>query len=491
MAVPHKSCHDPEMPIEPFPSGSDDATQGPKLRIRSVAGSQFPLQVIQRNGLPEVSLTVFGTEMLTMLSSGSAYGYLREVVLFANWAGEDNVSTTHQWRVMGEPREVRNLIREYLMKVGECRIVRRPDTLGIRVSYVNTTNGTRINVRLLLAALKRLYEILADRGLYPFPNPLIDGEATSAITDFRRGQRTIVQEVLGRLPMPLSSGVDAPPANLRLSANYFRLVNREWQPQSIDDPEFPGRIYNAGCEYGWSLREICVARTLLESGARISEVFDLTAADWAVSGFRNQFSASNKGSFDQRVKVLQISNPTAKLYRRYFDECRPATAAERITVAKLGRIQRQDPQKLAGIPIFLTARRTPMTARLFRDHYWKPALTAAGIEADPHTCRHWFVTNALRHIEETAEGESDLVRRKQELIQYMAWRSGERTMNAYEHVQRGRSFALRMHAIHREMEKRERHTAEALARGGDVPIAPTEQPFNHELAFLLGDDHDD
>jgi hypothetical protein len=132
-----------------------------------------------------------------------------------------------------------------------------------------------------------------------------------------------------------------------------------------------------------------------------------------------------------------------------------------------------------------------MTARLFRDHYWKPALTAAGIEADPHTCRHWFVTNALRHIEETAEGESDLVRRKQELIQYMAWRSGERTMNAYEHVQRGRSFALRMHAIHREMEKRERHTAEALARGGDVPIAPTEQPFNHELAFLLGDDHDD
>ena len=146
------------MPIEPFPSGSDDATQGPKLRIRSVAGDQFPLQVIQRNGLPEVSLTVFGTEMLTMLSSGSAYGYLREVVLFANWAGEDNVSTTHQWRVMGEPREVRNPIREYLMKVGECRIVRRPDTLGIRVSYVNTTNGTRINVRLLLAALKRLYE---------------------------------------------------------------------------------------------------------------------------------------------------------------------------------------------------------------------------------------------------------------------------------------------------------------------------------------------
>ncbi len=474
------------MLLQSSPAGSADSeSERTKLRIRTVPGSRFPLQVIQSNGLPEVSLTMFGTEMLTMLSASSAYGYLREVVLFANWAGEDSVAAAHQWRVLGEPREVRNLVREYLTKVGECRIARRPDTLGVRVSYINATSGTRINVRLLLAALKQLYEILGDRGLYPFPHPLIHAEATQAIAELRQGQRAIMRELLGRPPMPPSSGVDPPPADLRLSANYFRLVNREWEPRSIDDPAFPSRIYEAGRAHGWSLREMCVARTLLESGARISEVFDLTAADWAVSGFRNQFSASNKGSFGQRVKVLQISNPTAKLYRRYFDECRPTTAEERMTVTKLGRIYREDSQQLAGIRIFLTARNTPMTARLFRDHYWKPALTAAGIEADPHTCRHWFVTNALRHIEETATDDADLARHKQELIQYMAWRSGERTMNAYEHVQRGRSFAVRMHAIHREMEKRAAHE---LARGGTVPVSATAPSTNHELAFLLGDE---
>jgi len=162
-----------------------------------------------------------------------------------------------------------------------------------------------------------------------------------------------------------------------------------------------------------------------------------------------------------------------------------------MTVARLGRIHREDSQQLAGIRIFLTARKTPMTARLFRDHYWKPALTAAGIEADPHTCRHWFVTNALRHIEETATGDADLARHKQELIQYMAWRSGERTMNAYEHVQRGRSFAVRMQAIHREMEKRERNTSQEMARGGNCSLSVTSPSINHELAFLLGDDDDD
>jgi hypothetical protein len=91
------------MPFERCPAGSEDLeSERTKLRIRSEPGSKFPLQVIQSNGLPEVSLTIFGSEMLTMLSSSSAYTYLREVVLFANWAGEDGVAAAHQWRVLGE-----------------------------------------------------------------------------------------------------------------------------------------------------------------------------------------------------------------------------------------------------------------------------------------------------------------------------------------------------------------------------------------------------
>ena len=224
------------------PEFCDSERNRKKLQIRSVPGSRFPLQVIQANGLPEMQLTMFANEMLTMLSERSAYVYLRETVLFANWAGRDSVSDAHQWRIYGESREVRNLLHEYLTKVGECRIARRPDTLGVRASYINTTSGTRINVRLLLAALKKFYEILSDCKLYPFPNPLVHGDASRAIAEFHRGQRTAVHAVLGRFPMPSSSGVDESPKNIRLSENYFRLVNREWQPRSINDPEFPSRI---------------------------------------------------------------------------------------------------------------------------------------------------------------------------------------------------------------------------------------------------------
>jgi site-specific recombinase XerD len=234
-------------------------------------------------------------------------------------------------------------------------------------------------------------------------------------------------------------------------------------------------------------------RTLFESGARVSEVFDLTAADWSTSGFTNRFLARNKGSHGCRVKTIIISSPTAKLYRRYFDDPvdgRAAYAKEPVTFGNLALIQRRDPERLATTRIFLTVRGTPLTARLFRDHYWKPALKAGGIDADPHLGRHWFVTNALRQIERAAKSEADLARRKQELIQYMAWRSGERTLKAYEHVQRGDTFARHLRSIHIAMNRRERQSEKQSADQRTQPPVETGL-FDQDLAFLLGDDHDD
>ena len=74
----------------------------------------------------------------------------------------------------------------------------------------------------------------------------------------------------------------------------------------------------------------------------------------------------------------------------------------------------------------------------------------------------------MRHIEQAATGEADMARHKQELIQYMAWRSGERTLKAYEHLERGRSFAMRLQAIHREMRRREQRTAKELAKDPEL-----------------------
>lgn len=464
-------------------------------RLHCIFGieGEFPIQVVRGDGLPEVALTIFANDLRRSLADGSVRGYIRELLVFANWTLRDSVAAVNRWQLYGEPREVRNLLREYLTVVGECRITQRPDTLGLRVTYVNVTDQTKINARLLLASLKKLYDVLIDRGFYSFANPLVHEDAAQALAEFRRGERQAVRAATGRNPMPAVSGIDEPSGNLRLSQNYFRLVNREWQPKSIDDPNFPSHVYAAGQQVGWSVRELCVVHTLFESGARISEIFDLTAADWSTSHFMNRFLARNKGSHGCRVKTLVVSNPTAKLYRRYFDddtEGRCALDSGRLTVAGLSSMLRSAPAKLHEIRIYLTARGSPMTAKLFRDHYWKPALKRAGIDADPHLCRHWFVTNALRHIEAIAKTEAELSRHKEELIQYMAWRSGERTLKAYEHVQRGASFARRLRKIHETMHRRERRPGQHII----TPSAPDPVESNvldQDLAYLLGEDDDD
>jgi site-specific recombinase XerD len=466
--------------------------------VRAVYGGtgEFAVHVVRENGLPDLALTVFANELCRTLSASSVRGYLREIVAFVNWCATDSVTKARGWQWQAEPSQVRHAIRQYLTVAAECRISIRPDTLGVKASYINASAGTRINVGLLLVALKKLYDVLHDHGLYPFANPLVHEAARQTMDVVRRQQREAMRAATGRAPMPPISGVDAPPSDFRLSENYFRLVRTQWQPRSIDDPDFPRAVYAAGQAYGWSLREQCITRTLFESGARVSEVVALTAGDWAVSQFLNRFRACNKGSHGRRVKMLVVSHQTATLYRRYFDDAqhgRCAVDPERLTCRELIHLARRSPARLDQVPIYLTKRGTSMTAKLFRDHYWTPALRAAGLDADPHLARHWFVTNALRHVERGARDDAALARRKQELIQYMAWRSGEQTLRAYEHVERSNSFQRRLHVIHQTMQRRERLAARpaAPAGAGSDPARGRRDPISSDLAYLLGEDDDD
>jgi integrase len=451
----------------------------------------WPYMVVGATGLPDLPFTLFANELRHSISPASIRVYVREILSLANWASTDPVSRRNRWSLLVSPEHVRQLVQEYLTVGAHCKVTGRPDTLGLTVTYVERGSGTRVNVRTLLAALKRFYEVLIANHLYPHPNPLLQAESAAIQESVRRAYREAVRSAEGRPPMPAISGVDPAFARLRFSQNYFRSIRDEWVPKSIDDPNFPHLIYAAGKAFGWKVRELCIARTLFESGARISEVCGLTAADWSVSDFLTRFASVDKGSHGRRTKFLMVSAATAKMYRMYFNEsgCGPSRRpAEASSVGQLEALLRSDSQRLGSIPIFLTSRGTAMPPQLFRDHYWRPALRRAGIDADPHSARHWFVTNALRNIEAQSQDEGELRRRKAELIEYMGWRSGEQTMRTYEHLQRRERFFAQLSQIHREMEQRERKYLDP----GSLPRMPAaEVQAKRDLAFLLGEDNND
>ena len=231
---------------------------------------------------------------------------------------------------------------------------------------------------------------------------------------------------------------------------------------------------------------------MFEAGPRVSEVLSLTVRDWAESLFLNRFAATSKGSHGLRVKHLIVSMTTAKMYRRYFDDGDNGKLSNDPQSLRLGDVERmfrQNSAEVADIPLFLTSRGTRMTANHFRDYYWGPALCEAGIDADPHLARHWFVTNALRNIESASTDEVDLRRKKLELVEYMKWRTGERTLKVYEHLRREHNFLRRLNSIHREMATRARNFNSARNKCSINHTASTALPAMHkDLAFVLGED---
>ena len=146
-------------------------------RLVATPKFEFPYQVVHSDGLPDVPLTLFAREQLQSLSASSVPLYLREIVAFLNWSESDPVVQQYQWRIDGSPTEVRNMLREYLTVAAKCKLTSRADGLGVKATYVVQAAGNTINIRTLLAALKRLFEMLIARGMYHHPNPLLHEEA--------------------------------------------------------------------------------------------------------------------------------------------------------------------------------------------------------------------------------------------------------------------------------------------------------------------------
>ena len=78
---------------------------------------------------------------------------------------------------------------------------------------------------------------------------------------------------------------------------------------------------------------------------------------------------------------------------------------------------------------------------------------SAGIDADPHQARHWYVTMAIRTIYETAHAEGEVQRRLRELVEYMKWKSGSMMIDVYQHYFDAQRHAEVQDKVHDLMEQ--------------------------------------
>lgn len=373
--------------------------------------SRYPLIVVDGSGLPHLPLTQFYQLTQQFLADGTTRTYLQTLLPYFTYLTADvwRCQRGDQWD--SKPEAVRESVRDYLTHHLHCK-ARPHDTYEL----VLLTGRSPSTVRIFLSALKQFYTIARRSGWYPYAHPLIDSSLLLL-------QEVVAEEcrASGQAPrMPQVSGVEVPQDRFS-SDNYFRLAGETWIPHPIDDPHLHQHLVNHFEVAKLDLRDRIVVRMAYETGARISELVQLTIGDWRKRGCNQEALTFSKGSRGRRVKAIRFSPETAKMLRQYANVDRKM----------LDRGRRRLEQLDDSDSLFLSKRGRPYSYEAFKPH-WYALCQAARIDLNIHGLRHWFTTQSIREIVANATGTEAIVRGKEALVRYMAWRSPG-TLEAYEH----------------------------------------------------------
>src|SRR5260370_18681032 len=320
---------------------------------------RHPFLVFDCQDRLHLPLTTFAKEACSRLSSKTPQTYLYAVLPYFTWLDTDH------WQVrMGQtwdapPQQVRRSIDDYLVQKLQCQLL--PQQQGWK--YVKITAGTRSTLRVFLAALKLVSQVMREREQYSFANPLVDSMSTTITAALAHLEQAESERTLPR--MPDRSGVETPrpKPERRLTDSYYKLEHDEWEPQILDDPKLPGYILKGGRALSLKYtrqRDEAVTWLLFETGARISEVCGLTLGDWAVFGTKNKAKAFSKGSAGRRIKTISFAEDTTILLRRYFDEERVRFDSHGYLVDDYLLLSKHKQMDLSTIPLFLSSRGTSL-----------------------------------------------------------------------------------------------------------------------------------
>ncbi|MGM1050517.1 MAG: YolD-like family protein [Bacillota bacterium] len=277
--------------------------------------SKYRLIVFDDEKEAFIPLTEFYHEQVNRITESSVIAYLNTLEPFFLWLKHKSHYKGLKVSWNDESNAIKESVRQYLIQEMQCKIRGRDQHEGIYL-----TSKSSKTVQLFLSAIKSFYKTMIQLKMYVHNNPLIDIEFDSKLLD-RSGERKDKPRVYQ------SAGTEEPMSYRKQTDSYFKVINEEWGvPEIIGDWDLPYRIYQAGNEQHWKLRDEVITRFMFETGARISEILDLTIGDYRSRSDHHEFAAINKGSYKRRIKFIRISPETLKLLIKYVNSERRHSA---------------------------------------------------------------------------------------------------------------------------------------------------------------------
>ncbi len=394
-------------------------------KVPSPPESRFPLLIIDATGLPVFPLCEWYRRKKEFDQGRTSDTYLDMLLPYFGFLHEKG----YRWNDI--PDQVRAHLVEFLRNGVGCQVGPAPED-GYHVETTGASPLSKSSLGVLLAALTNLYETLADAGYYPFQNPM----RSERLAALKQGHLRQVKNVGAPDHAGIRGETHRETNHTYLTTFFQQKRGKVWAPEIVMEPdavqERIRKTIDFMIQHATFQRDQLVLLLLRQTGARLSEVVEMTVGGYRKAQHAGRAFVRNKGSRGREEKLIYFTDVIEEHLLQYV-------RTERAKHDLQGRKQLED---LADHePLFLTENGAPYTRSAFYYH-WEKLFEPAQkqfkkqerIEFSPHDIRHLRVSRAITKIKHDAKGDKSL---EEELTdgfwRLMGWQSRD-TMDIYTHV---------------------------------------------------------
>jgi integrase len=449
-------------------------------KIVCALGSRYELLVIDGSGHPVSHLTEWYQQRKQPGADSTRRTYLNFLLPFMGYLLQREAAWNQP------PEMIRTLVKEFLRDEVACQVARDQDLDGYRVRLTGKSPLSQSSLRVLFAALRDFYAVMADAGLYAYDNPM----RSELLSKWKREHLKHVANA----GAPDHAGIRSETwaRTNTIPTAFFRQKRGEpWKPQLALEPALVLQRVRSAIDtmiaHAPTQRDRVILLLLNHTGARLSEILGMTAGGYRKIQHAYKAMVTNKGSLGREEKLIVFTSTIEHALVQYI-------RTERAKHDPQGR-KRMD-QLADHEPLFLTRRGTPYQRTSFYYH-WRIWLAAVPpddyadmlgpVAFSPHDIRHSYVTWILRQMKQKYEKQPAKLMSLQSALQLrMGWRS-PLMIRCYDHSESEREkleqYDVFLEELEQETEEHNRQPA-ALLPSDDDSVQVMAETYPPSLAPL-------
>ena len=393
-------------------------------KLTPPSGSQYPLLIVDANGFPVFFLCEWYRRQKEVNPGRTADTYLDMALPWAGFLLRRNL----RWN--DAPDRVRASLIEFLRDDVKCLVA--PDTKREESLLVETTGESPLSkssLGVLLAALTNLYDTLINAGYYAYPNPL----RSQQMIAFKREHVRQVKNA-GAPDHAGIRGESWSETNRAFPTAAFRQRRgKVWEPQVVLEPDEVQKRMRETIDFmvqhATFQRDQVILLLLRQTGARLSEIIEMTVGGWRATCRTGHALVKNKGSRGREEKTIYFTPTIERHLQQYV-----RTERARYDPQGRKRLDELDDRD----PLFLTRTGKPYSRSAFY-HNWKRLFEPAQqqwksqerVDFSPHDLRHLRVTRTVTKIRKDAKGDGAQEAALLEGFQHLMGWSSPATMVTY------------------------------------------------------------